>query len=104
MIEVKNLTKKFQNFTALNDLSVTFSDGQSTALIGPNGCGKTTLIKSILGLNVVDDGDILVDGTSVKEDHLYRWNIGYIPQICRYPENMSILQTIKMIQETRNMP
>ncbi len=104
MIEVKNLTKKFQNFTALNDLSVTFSDGQSTALIGPNGCGKTTLIKSILGLNVVDDGDILVDGTSVKEDHLYRRNIGYMPQIGRYPENMSILQTIKMIQETRNMP
>ena len=101
MIEVKNLTKKFGKFTALDDLNLSFTNSKSIALIGPNGCGKTTLIKSILGLNVIETGDILVDGKSVKDDYRYRKDIGYMPQIGRYPENMSIGQTIKMIKDTR---
>ncbi|HQC07358.1 MAG TPA: ABC transporter ATP-binding protein, partial [Kaistella chaponensis] len=65
--------------------------------------GKTTLIKCILGLNVIETGDILVDGKSVKDDYLYRREIGYMPQIGRYPENMTIGQTIKMIKDTRKI-
>ena len=84
-------------------MNLTFTNGKSIALIGPNGCGKTTLIKSILGLNVIETGDILVDGKSVKDDYLYRQDIGYMPQIGRYPENMSIGQTIKMIKDTRKI-
>ena len=103
MIEVKNLTKKFDRFTALDDLTLSFTEGKSVALIGPNGCGKTTLIKCILGLNVIETGDILVNGKSVKEDYLYRSGIGYMPQIGRYPENMTIEQTVKMIKDTRKM-
>ena len=101
MIEIQNLTKKFQKFTALNEVNLSFQNGHSIALIGPNGCGKTTMIKCILGLNVVENGDILVDGKSVKEDYKYRENIGYMPQIGRYPENMTIAETIKMIKDTR---
>lgn len=101
MIEIKNLTKKFDGFTALDDLNLSFTNGKSIALIGPNGCGKTTLIKCILGLNVIETGDILVDGKSVKDDYLYRREIGYMPQIGRYPENMTIAQTLKMIKDTR---
>lgn len=103
MIEIKNLTKKFNKFTALNKVNIRFNDGHSVALIGPNGCGKTTLIKCILGLNVVEDGDILVNNESVKEHYLYRKNIGYMPQIGRYPENMTIAQTIQMIKDTRKI-
>ena len=103
MIEIKNLTKKFDRFVALDDLNLSFTNGKSIALIGPNGCGKTTLIKCILGLNVIKTGDILVDDKSVKNDYLYRQNIGYMPQIGRYPENMTIGQTIKMIKETRKV-
>ena len=103
MIEIKNLTKKFNKFTALNQVNISFNDGHSVALIGPNGCGKTTLIKCILGLNVVEDGDILVNNESVKEHYLYRKNIGYMPQIGRYPENMTIAQTIQMIKDTRKV-
>jgi Cu-processing system ATP-binding protein len=103
MIEIKNLTKKFKKFTALNQVNIRFNDGHSVALIGPNGCGKTTLIKCILGLNVVEDGDILVNNESVKEHYLYRKNIGYMPQIGRYPENMTIAQTIQMIKDTRKV-
>ena len=101
MIEIKNLTKKFQKFTALDEVNLSFENGHSIALIGPNGCGKTTMIKCVLGLNVVEDGDILVDGKSVKDDYKYRENIGYMPQIGRYPENMTIEETIKMIKDTR---
>lgn len=103
MIEIKNLTKKFNNFTALENLNLSFTNGKSIALIGPNGCGKTTLIKCILGLNVIETGDILVGGKSVKEDFRYRKDIGYMPQIGRYPENMTIKQTVNMILETRNV-
>lgn len=103
MIEIKNLTKKFNKFTALNEVNIRFNDGHSVALIGPNGCGKTTLIKCILGLNVVEDGDILVNNESIKEHYLYRKNIGYMPQIGRYPENMTIAQTIQMIKDTRKV-
>ncbi len=103
MIEIKNLTKKFNKFTALNQVNIRFNDGHSVALIGPNGCGKTTLIKCILGLNVVEDGEILVNNESVKEHYLYRKNIGYMPQIGRYPENMTIAQTIQMIKDTRKV-
>ena len=101
MIKIKNLTKKFNKFTALQNIDLECKKGHSIAFIGPNGCGKTTLIKCILGLNVVESGDILVSGNSVKKDFLYREKIGYMPQIGKYPENMTIGQTIKMIQDNR---
>ena len=50
MIKILNLCKRFKNLIALDDISVTFEEGQVISLIGPNGSGKTTLIKSILGL------------------------------------------------------
>src|SRR5690606_28326859 len=101
MIEIKNLTKKFNKFTALNDVNLSFQKGHSIALIGPNGCGKTTLIKCILGLNVLETGDITVNNESVKDHYKYRETIGYMPQIGRYPENMTIEETIKMIRNIR---
>ena len=85
----------------MQDIDLECKKGHSIAFIGPNGCGKTTLIKCILGLNVVESGDILVSGNSVKKDFLYREKIGYMPQIGKYPENMTIGQTIKMIQDNR---
>lgn len=103
MISIQNLSKNFNKFSALNDVSITFENGKSIALIGPNGCGKTTLIKCILGLNVIENGEILVNDKNVKDDYLYRKEIGYMPQIGKYPENMTIEQTIKMIKDTRNI-
>ena len=85
----------------MQNIDLECKKGHSIAFIGPNGCGKTTLIKCILGLNVVESGDILVNGNSVKNDFLYREKIGYMPQIGKYPENMTIGQTIKMIQNNR---
>ena len=65
MIEVENLTKKFGKLVALNNVSLSLKNGQSISLIGPNGSGKTTFIKSLLGLVVADKGTIVFDGTNI---------------------------------------
>lgn len=101
MIEVKNISKSFGRLKALNQVSLQLRKGECIALIGPNGCGKTTLIKSILGMVLPDDGDILFEGKSISNNNLYREHIGYMPQIGRYPENMTIGQIINMIKGIR---
>lgn len=102
MIEIKDISKNFGKLWALKNVNLTCDRGQCIALIGPNGCGKTTLIKSILGMVVPTSGNIIFDGKNIKGDHLYRNKIGYMPQIGRYPENMTIGHIIKMIRQIRN--
>jgi Cu-processing system ATP-binding protein len=104
MIEVSNVTKRFGKLNALKNVSATCNKGEVIALIGPNGCGKTTLIKSILGMVVPEEGDIWFDKKSIKKDWLYREHIGYMPQIGRYPENMSIAQVLDMLKDIRISP
>ena len=101
MISVKNITKTFGKLKALDNVSVTFEKGQCIALLGPNGCGKTTLIKSILGMVVPDSGSILFNNEPIRNNWLYRSQVGYMPQIGRYPENMSIDQVIEMMKDIR---
>lgn len=67
MIEIKNVTKKYGNKKAVNNVSFDVNDGDIFAFIGHNGAGKTTLIKSIVGIHDFDEGDILIDGMSIKE-------------------------------------
>ncbi len=101
MIEAKNITKTFGKLKALDNVSVTFSKGQCIALLGPNGCGKTTLIKSLLGMVVPDSGCIHFDNESIAGKWMYRSRIGYMPQIGRYPENMTIANVIDMMKDIR---
>lgn len=101
MIIASNVSKKFGKLTALNNVSVTCAQGECIALIGPNGCGKTTFIKSILGMVVSDSGFITFNGKNIKHDWKYRENIGYMPQIGRYPENMTIGQVLDMMKDIR---
>ena len=101
MINANNITKKFGKLKALDNVSVTFSKGECIALLGPNGCGKTTLIKSLLGMVVPDSGSILFNNEPIANNWMYRSKIGYMPQIGRYPENMSIAQVIEMMKDIR---
>lgn len=101
MIVAKNITKQFGKLKALDNVSVTFSEGECIALLGPNGCGKTTLIKSLLGMVVPDSGSIEFDKESISNKWKYRSRIGYMPQIGRYPENMTIAQVIDMMKDIR---
>ena len=102
MIIASNVVKKFGKLKALDDVSVNCEKGQCIALIGPNGSGKTTFIKCILGMVVPDTGFITFKGKNILHNWLYRDEIGYMPQIGRYPENMTIGQVLTMMKDIRN--
>jgi Cu-processing system ATP-binding protein len=101
MIKIENVHKQFKKLKALDNISVDFNKGQVISLIGPNGSGKTTLIKSILGLVKPENGRILFNGIAIDKDTAYRNDIGYMPQIGRYPDNMKIGQVFDMIRNLR---
>jgi Cu-processing system ATP-binding protein len=101
MILIRKVNKNFGKLSALKNLDLDLSMGRSYALVGPNGSGKTTLIKSILGLVIPSSGEITFDNKSISSDWKYRENIGYMPQIGRYPENMTIGQLIDMMKNIR---
>src|SRR6187549_829971 len=101
MIIASNVTKQFGKLKALNNVSVTCNKGECIALIGPNGSGKTTFIKSVLGMVVPDSGFITFNGKNILHDWRYRSEIGYMPQIGRYPDNMTIGQLLDMMKDIR---
>jgi Cu-processing system ATP-binding protein len=101
MIELESVNKKFGKLQALDNVNIHFKSGKSYALIGPNGSGKTTMIKSILGMVIPTGGQIRVSGKSIANDWKYREDIGYMPQIGHYPENMRIGQLIDMMKNIR---
>jgi len=103
MIIASNVSKRFGKLNALNDISVTCNRGECIALIGPNGSGKTTFIKCILGMVVPDSGFITFNGKNILHDWQYRDKIGYMPQIGRYPDNMTIGQIISMMKDIRGV-
>lgn len=101
MIKVNDLYKRFGRTRVLNGINLECESSQCVALIGPNACGKTTLIKSILGMVIPDSGTISFNGTEIGNSYAYRQQIGYMPQIGHYPENMSVEQIIEIIKEIR---
>jgi Cu-processing system ATP-binding protein len=101
MIIATNVTKKFGRLTVLDNVSATCNKGQSIALIGPNGSGKTTFIKCLLGMVVPDSGFITFNQQNIIHDWKYRAHIGYMPQTGRYPENMTIAQVLDMMKDIR---
>lgn len=102
MIEIRNVSKNFGKLKVLKNVDLTCGAGQCIALIGPNGCGKTTLIKSILGMVIPTSGAIHFKQKDIANDYAYRHDIGYMPQVGRYPDNMTIGQVFEMIKDIRN--
>jgi Cu-processing system ATP-binding protein len=101
MIIATNVNKNFGKLQVLKDISVNCNEGQCIALIGPNGSGKTTFIKCLLGMVVPDSGFITFAGKNIIHDWEYRSHIGYMPQIGRYPDNMTIAQVLDMMKDIR---
>jgi Cu-processing system ATP-binding protein len=101
MISVRHIHKKFGKLQVLKDFNLEFESGKSYALMGPNGSGKTTLIKIILGMVIPNSGEVFIQGNSIKGSFAYRSNLGYMPQIGRYPDNIKIGQLFSMMQDIR---
>jgi Cu-processing system ATP-binding protein len=102
MISIKKLDKQYGRLKVLNQVSLDFESGKSYALMGPNGSGKTTMVKSILGLVIPNSGEIMVNGINTRKQWKYRNDIGYMPQIGKYPENMRIGHLMDMMCNLRN--
>jgi Cu-processing system ATP-binding protein len=101
MIQIQRLYKSFDELMVLNDVSLDIQSGTVTALLGPNASGKSTLIKCILGLVNPDRGRILIDDASIAGRWHYRDKVGYMPQIARFPENLTVDELFSMIRDLR---
>lgn len=103
MIIASNVSKQFGKLKVLDNLTLKCEKGQCISLIGPNGSGKTTLIKCILGMVIPNSGFITFNNKNIAKDWKYREQIGYMPQIGRYPENMTIGQLLEMMKDIRSI-
>ena len=68
MLEIKNVTKKYNNKVANDNINLVINDGEIFGFIGPNGAGKSTLIKSIVGLNNFDSGEIVFNNMTMNDN------------------------------------
>jgi Cu-processing system ATP-binding protein len=101
MITARGIRKRFGRLQVLNGLDLDVARGSITAIVGPNASGKTTFNRIILGLVRPDSGDIDFDGKRLNGDARYRERIGYMPQIARYPENVSGRDVMSLVRDVR---
>ena len=95
MIEVRNVTKTFEGFKALDGISLTVPTGGIYGLVGPNGSGKSTLIRNIMGIYRPDEGEISLDGAEIYENPAAKERIAYIPDDIFYFLQSSVKDLMK---------
>lgn len=103
IIQVKNVTKRFKKFVALNNVTVSFEKGKIHGLIGRNGSGKTVLMKVILGLMKPSDGEIIVEGKKVGKDIETPENIGAIIETPGFLDNYSGYMNLKFLADIKRI-
>lgn len=100
MIQVKNIVKRFEGVTVLNDISADFRDGEVNMIIGQSGSGKTVLMKTMLGLHKPEEGQILVDDGqdiarfSEKQMRAYHREVGTLFQGSALFDSMTVMQNV----------
>ncbi len=105
MIRVEHLTKRYGAFTAADDVSFEVREGEVYGFLGPNGSGKTTTMKTILGLNIAASGRILINGLDVaRYPKEARQCISYLPQRVVFPENLTAREVMRFYARLRNLP
>lgn len=102
MITIKNLNKSYGKLHVLHNINLQLEKGQCIGFVGPNGCGKTTLMKCILGLATPQSGEVIVNGMNIQDNPSYRQHIGFMQQNSCFPENMSVRETFKTIEDVRS--
>ena len=106
MIEIKNVSKTYDGVKkALNDVSFSVKDGEIFAFIGHNGAGKTTMIKSIIGILDFQEGDILINNKSIKKDPIAcKLDMAYVPDNPDLYENMKAIDFINFVLDMYDIP
>ena len=98
MIEIKNVMKKYGDKVALKNINFDVNDGDIFAFIGHNGAGKTTLIKAIVGIHDFDEGEILINGKSIKKDPIAcKKEMAFIPDNPELYDNMTAAEFINFM-------
>jgi ABC-type multidrug transport system ATPase subunit len=104
-IEVNDLTKVYNHFTAVNNVSFTVRKGEIFGFLGPNGAGKTTTIKSMLDLIHANSGTIKINGIDVqKHSKEAKKYIGYMPEKVAFYDNLTALQNLRFYAEIKHAP
>lgn len=104
MVEVKNLTKKYGSFTAVEDLSFTVENGCIYGLLGPNGAGKSTTMNIMTGCLASTDGQVLIDGKDIFEDETEaKKKIGYLPEIPPLYPDMTVTEYLKFVGRAKGL-
>lgn len=104
MIKVRNLTKRFGRFTAVDDLSFTMRAGEAVALWGANGAGKTTAVRCLLNLFPFE-GEIIVNGLDTRRNSKeVRRLIGFVPQELSFHDDMTVAETLIFYARLKKVP
>ncbi len=103
MIRIENLHKRFGKLKVLDGVTFQIKEKGVIAVLGPNGSGKTTILKTILGMVLPQEGEIYFEDQSVLNNWEYRNRIGYMPQIARFPDNLTFRELIDMIKNIRDV-
>ena len=102
MIEVKNVTKKYGKFTAVDDISFTVNDGEVVGLLGPNGAGKSTTMNMITGFITPTEGTIEVNGYDImKKSKNAKMQIGYMPENVPLYMDLTVKEFITYMAEIK---
>jgi len=105
MLELKNLTKKFQVIPVVNDVSFSIKPGEILGYLGPNGAGKSTTIKILAGLLNPTEGEILYNGKNIKKIiYEYKQKIGYVPENSEIYPHLSAFDYLMMVGRLRKIP
>src|SRR4051812_21157468 len=103
-IKVSGVTKKFGDFVALDDISVDLPKGQLTALLGPSGGGKSTLLRIVAGLEDADTGTVTIEGTEATHLPPQKRNVGFVFQHYAAFKHMSVAKNVAFGLEIRKRP
>ncbi|WP_148613669.1 sulfate/molybdate ABC transporter ATP-binding protein [Nocardioides rubriscoriae] len=103
-IEVKNLHKRFGDFVALDDVTVSLPTGQLTALLGPSGGGKSTLLRIIAGLDSADEGSVTIEGAEATHLPPQKRNVGFVFQHYAVFKHMTVAKNVAFGLEIRKRP
>ena len=103
-IRVRNVTKRFGDFVALDDVSIDIEDGDLTALLGPSGGGKSTLLRIIAGLELPDSGTIEINGTEMTSLPPQQRNIGFVFQHYAAFKHLTVARNVAFGLEIRKRP